>query len=139
MLLKTVNGGRLDIVDPCSYPVWVSMRYHEAGIGLYEMPAEGFASDAPYDECWIYNVLQHVESPRDVLETAKRHARILRVFEWLDTPPSPGHPHMLLAPQLDIWINGVNLDGDDRGGKGKTERVDLNGAVGHCYYGVFGV
>jgi hypothetical protein len=82
MLLKTVDPGRLTVVDPCPYPPWVAARYTEAGIEYFQEPAETFVSTPTrgrnnvelydYDEVWIYNVLQHVEDPAACIATARR-------------------------------------------------------------------
>ena len=129
MLLKTVNGGALTVVDPCPYPEWVGARYEAAGIVRYEQCAEGFDRDGGYDEAWLYNVLQHVESPRAVVETARRCARVVRVFEWVETETNVGHPHSLHASDLNDWL----------GGTGTVGMVNENGAVGLAYWGVFPV
>ena len=128
MLLKTVNGSTRVVVDPCSFPVWVGTRYAFSGITHLRESAEEFRTTERFDECWIYNVLQHVVDPQRVIETATRYASVLRIFEWIDMPPAEGHPHTLKAHLLDEWIGG---------GHGKTQWVDLNGATGTCYTGTF--
>lgn len=125
MLLKTCNGGKRTVVDPGTYPDWIVGRYAAAGIEYVRQPAEHFVGGG-YDECWIYNVLQHVQSPAHVIGSA-RAARLVRVFEWIDLPPYEGHLHELKALDLDFWLDGT----------GTTEWVKENGADGLAYYGVF--
>jgi len=127
MLLKTVNGGALTVVDPCSYPEWVGERYEAAGITLFVEEAEGFDKDGGYDECLIYNCLQHVVDPEQVIATARRCASRLRIFEWIETETNVGHPHCLHADDLNRWV----------GGTGTVGMVNENGAVGLAYWGVF--
>lgn len=127
MLLKTKGGGRMTVVDPCEYPRWVAERYATHAIEYRVTPAEDFHAPAWYDECWIYNVLQHVRDPLGVIDTARRHARTLRIFDWVETPASEGHPHTLHAAELDEWL----------GGQGFVEQMNENGCVGPAYYGVF--
>lgn len=127
MLLKTVNGDLKTVVDPCYYPSWVADRYDVARIEYVVSPAEGWSNHTEYDECWIYNVLQHVQDPQAVLDTARRHAPVLRLFEWVDVPVCPGHPHTLRAWQLDEWLNA----------EGTVEQMNENGCVGNAYYGEF--
>ncbi len=127
LLLKCLNLHRPLVLDPCLYPEWVYDRYHAAGIGYDVKPAEGWNADGDYDEAWCYNVLQHTIDPHEVIATAKRNARALRIFEWLETEPCEGHPHTLHADELNEWIGGV----------GTVEHVNENGAVGLAYYGVF--
>ena len=130
MLLKTKGGGRLTVVDPCEYPSWVAERYAIHGIDYHVAPAETFQAPRWFDECWIYNVLQHVEDPRAVIETARRCAGVLRIFDWLETAPSAGHPHTLHAIELDAWISGGQQIG-------QIEQMNENGCVGAAYYGAF--
>jgi 2-polyprenyl-3-methyl-5-hydroxy-6-metoxy-1,4-benzoquinol methylase len=128
MLLKTVNGNRLTVVDPCKYPEWVFMRYDDCGIEYGRCYAEDFDTTARYDEAWIYNVLQHVRDPERIIKNAFRLAKVIRIFEWIDIPPHLGHPHELSEIDLDIWLKG----------KGKTEiMTGENSCVGRAYYGVF--
>lgn len=129
LLLKTVDGGWRTVVDPCPYPEWVEARYEAAGIRYVRTEAEtaDVPSMAKFDECWIYNVLQHVVDPKAVIETARRYASTLRIFEWVEMEPCEGHPHKLHAYELDAWIVGT----------GSTEYVNENGAVGLAYYGEF--
>lgn len=104
MLLKTVDGGSLLVLDPCDYPLWVYDRYHERGIATLAMPAEDYDCLHAFDEAWLYNVLQHVQDPERVIDVARRCAKIIRIFEWVDIPAYPGHPHELKAADLDRWL-----------------------------------
>ncbi len=125
LLLKCVNVDGV-VVDSCEYPCWIYARYDEAKIGMSSVPAESFLSIG-FDEAWIYNCAQHVQDPEKVFAVARRCAEIVRVFEWIDIPESPGHPHMLTEDKLNEWL----------GGFGKVETINENTAVGRCYYGVF--
>lgn len=127
MLLKTINTHWLTVVDPGDYPRWVAERYGSAAIDYVREPAEEYRTNAVYDECWIYNVLQHVIDPGKVLENAQKYARLLRIFEWTNVPPCPGHPHMLEREWLDETL----------GGKGSVDLLNENGCHGIAYYGVF--
>lgn len=129
LLLKCQNLGSGMVVDPCLYPTWVGTRYDEAGIDYLQAPAENLAHLGEFSEAWCYNVLQHVLEPEAVIATARRHASVFRIFEWLETPPCEGHPHTLHAADLNEWI----------GGDGTVEHVNENGAVGLAYFGVFDV
>jgi hypothetical protein len=116
------------VVDPCEYPDWVYERYEEAGITWTQQTGE----DALFpcrDEAWIYNCLQHVQDPAKVIANTRRSAKLMRIFEWINTGTSPGHPHNLTADLLDQWL----------GGEGKVETINdrERGLVGTCYYGVF--
>jgi hypothetical protein len=127
ILLKTINGGTRALLDPCKYPEWVLTRYSAAGVYQFREAAEGYTVFSDFDEVWIYNVLQHVQDPEAVIETAWRHADVIRLFEWIDQPPTIGHPHELKAEALDSWL----------GGRGTIEQMNENGCCGPAYYGVF--
>lgn len=136
MLLKTVNFNRGTVIDPCDYPKWTLDRYAIHKIDFYKIPGEELAENIftitgeprfVYDEIWIYNVLQHTIDPELIIASAKKHAEIIRLFEWVDEPISIGHPQLLTEQLLNKWLGGV----------GKTENINENGCHGRCYYGVF--
>jgi hypothetical protein len=63
-----------------------------------------------------------------VVANALQAGRIVRVFEWINTALTPGHPHAFTAAQLDALL----------GGEGKTETLNGEGTcIGDCYYGIF--
>lgn len=125
LLLKAANG-KMTVIDPCDYPEWVADRYAAAGIVFHRMRGEDI-SEGQFDEAWIYNVLQHVNDPAAVAENARRIARVVRVFEWISVPQSPGHPHVLTQQNLERWF----------GGHGDVVQLNENGCVGTCWVGVF--
>jgi hypothetical protein len=128
LLLKCRNAGQAIVVDPCPYPAWVAERYLEAGIDFLHVPAEAYLSVAPMvDEIWIYNVLQHVEDPEFIVRMALERAKTLRIFEWLDIPPHPGHPQQLRQELLEGWLRM----------SGNTGFLNEGGAVGSAFWGVF--
>lgn len=127
-LLKTINGGDLMVVDPQPLSPWLLARYGALGIEYREQPAEELSLlSARFDECWVYNVLQHVQDPAQVLKVARGSARLVRLFEWIDSPPHLGHPHQLSA----FWLREQLGDG------GQVELMAENGCNGYAFYGVF--
>jgi SAM-dependent methyltransferase len=112
MLLKFVNVGRRIVVDPCQYPNWVYDRYEAAGVEWMVTAGEvlhrlhrgnlDVERDA-IDVALVYNVLQHVRDPEVVVRNARRLSTRLRMFEWIDIPPHPGHPHCLTQANLERW------------------------------------
>lgn len=122
LLLKCVNGGLTVVVDPCEYPDWVYDRYEAHGVEVCVQPAEEFYDPAGFDEVWIYNVLQHVIDPQKVLDVAAEQSDCFRVFEWLNVPTSPGHPHTLT---LEDFPSGLAMG-----------YVNEDGAVGFACFGV---
>jgi hypothetical protein len=111
---------RYDVLDPADYsaigPVvtnngFVSTRFAE--------PAEWFkVDDGAYDECWGYNVLQHVIDPAAVMATAKKAARVVRWLDWTHTPIHQIHPHSIgpdwLRAQFDGWRITFDTEGTVR-------------------------
>jgi len=100
MLLKTTNYAKgSTVIDPLMdrYPQWVRDRYESKGIKCLKGTGETLIDviDDSYDEVWMYNVLQHTEDPKLIIENMKKVSPRLRIFEWIDIPPHPGHPHML--------------------------------------------
>lgn len=129
ILLKTVNGRRRTVVDPCRFPRWVQRRYAAADIRFVEQPAEEYENAQRFDEAWIYNVLQHVIDPAEVIKTARSCANRIRIFEWIEKETNVGHPHTLYAHDLNQWLGGV----------GSVGVVNENGCYGLAYWGVFDV
>ena len=129
LLLKCVNRGGCAVVDPGRFPSWVGQRYEECGVMYWngkgeEMDVEGMAH---FDEAWIYNTLQHVNDPAKVIANAQAISDIIRIFEWVDLEPYPGHPHLLTKELLEGWL----------GAPGFVSQLNENGAVGTSFYGVF--
>lgn len=127
LLLKCTNLTRGVVVDPCKYPQWIADRYQSVGIEYQRVKAEEFITNAVFDLCLIYNVLQHVVDPAKVINTCRQISKVIRIFEWLDIHQSPGHPHVLRENDLNNWL----------GGRGKVEVLTQPTLNGRCYYGVF--
>ena len=128
MLLKITKNEVKDskVYDPSTYPDWTMKRYQDHGIEYVKKVGEEI-NETGYDEVWIYNCLQHTEDPEKIIQNAKRAGKVLRIFEWVDTPPELGHPQSLNQDNLEKWI----------GQKGNVAFINENGAIGKCFYGVF--
>lgn len=136
ILLKCINASRRVVIDPCSFPNWVAERYKQAGIEYFKYTGEEYRDSssqfalAHFDECWIYNVLQHVKDPEQIIKNAKHSAATIRIFEWVDTPISSGHPNSLTTTTLRKWL------GDN--GEWTTEYMNgENDCWGNSFYGKF--
>jgi len=124
LLLRCFNFSRAVVVDPCDYPEWVAERYKQANIEYIKERAEVVELDGKFDEVWIYNVLQHVQDPGEVIKAARKYGKKIRVFECLEIGVHKGHPHNLMKEALDVAF-------------GKEGLVD-NRSPGQIYYfGVF--
>ena len=126
MLLKCRDLGAGMVIDPIRYPDWVYRRYDAKGIQYLQMDGEAVYFSG-FDEVWIYNVLQHCIDPATVIRNARAAAPVLRIFEWLDFPPHPGHPHMLTESAMNEWC----------GGRGTVKHLAERGCYGNSYAGVF--
>jgi 2-polyprenyl-3-methyl-5-hydroxy-6-metoxy-1,4-benzoquinol methylase len=127
LLLKTWDLGAGKVVDPSRYPEWTLERYKCKGINVDVANAESITDIEEWDEVWIYNVLQHVQDPKLIIENARRAGKLIRIFEWIDIAPHEGHPHELKQELLEEWL----------GLKGTVEYIDEKGCTGMCFYGVF--
>lgn len=106
MLLKA-HARFAVVVDPCEYPAWVTHRYDAHNVRLIRRPAEDQLpeyEDNAFDEAWCYNVLAHTYDPELVCRQMARIARVVRIFEWVNEAPHPGHPHELDADLLTAWL-----------------------------------
>jgi len=126
LLLKCVNVTGM-VIDPCGFPEWTYNRYREAGILYRREHGEDWLLSDQSDEAWIYNVLQHTDDPEKVIVNMRRASKLIRIFEWIDTPTNIGHPHTLTEEKLNEWL----------GGEGKVEVIKEGGCNGKAYYGVF--
>jgi len=126
MLLKCVNLKEGCVVDPLHYPAWTYSRYETKGIRWQIERGEDFV-ETGFDECWIYNCLQHVDCPATIIRNALQAAPILRLFEWVDIPPYAGHPHELTQDKLDLWI----------GQFGHVVELSESGCYGRAYHNVY--
>lgn len=130
LLLKYKNRGMCSVVDPLVVPDWVQMRYEENDIEFLNFKAEDVDIDllgGTYDEAWIYNCLQHTDSPKTVAKLALNTSKIVRVFEWVETGTADGPIHNLTEKKLNEWF----------GGQGKVLNLNENGCRGLAYFGVF--
>lgn len=134
LLLKTHNRGRCVVADPCEYPDWIKIRYDVANVEYVQAEGEEldtvFEPGTLFDEAWIYNVLQHTHDPEKIVTNARKLARTVRLFEWIDIPPMQGHPQELKAFKLATWLGDYGKVEDFRP---KPE----NGCDQVAFYGVF--
>ena len=128
MLLKYRNHKESVVADPLmdKFPEWVRMRYKESGLTSLAIKGEEL-NLTEFDECWSYNVGQHTQEVEKYFRNLLKAAKIVRIFEWVETGTSEGHLHNLHEKDLNKWLGGI----------GKVEKINDGGAHGLCYYGVF--
>jgi hypothetical protein len=125
MLLKSKGLGRALVVDPLQYPQWTYARYEAHGVECLVMRGEDVVEEG-FDECWIYNCLQHTDDPALIIRNALRAAKVLRIFEWVDIEPHDGHPQMITKKMLDEAI----------GREGRLVHLAEAGCFGLAYFNI---
>jgi hypothetical protein len=131
MLLKCKNLKYGKVVDPIEYPTWTKDRYTSHNIEVIVDSGEN-VNEKNWDEVWIYNCLQHVEDPNRIIQNALKAGKILRIFEWINLPPHPGHPHELTSSFFYNILKNVakvKISG--------SVPLAENGCYGTAFYGVF--
>jgi hypothetical protein len=132
-LLKMENLGLPSLVaDPGAYPPWVQARYEAARIGYERVIGENLIVSGAFDHfdlALIYNCLQHCEDPAKVVANAITAAGVsgLRMFEWIDIEPHPGHPHMLTQAKLEEWTGRKGVVKEFQGENGCFGRAWILG------------
>jgi len=125
LLLKCEGFKKAKVIDPIDFPNWVWARYASAGIDFEQNRGENIKEEG-WDEVWLYNVLPHTENPELIIQNARKAGKLIRIFEWVNTRKSAGHPASFSPQQLDKWL----------GGKGKVELFSHQ-IRGQAYYGIF--
>lgn len=104
-------------LDPIDYD-YLEAGYTSRGIRRLKIPGEQLSLEhGQFDEAWLYNVLQHVIDPVQILHNAISVSRRARIFEWTNTPVYQGHPHTLTAELLSApfaqngWVPELTLTG----------------------------
>lgn len=87
-------------LDPLRFLDEDEERYAERGIARVYEAAEDWSGDGAFDEVWIYNCLQHVRDPEEILRRAMRWAPVVRLWEWVDHGTDVMHLHTLTAAGL---------------------------------------
>jgi len=77
------------------FPDYVKERLIDNGVETLSIPFEKYSVKTKFDEVWFFNVLTHVIDPKLQLETAKKVAKTIRIFEPIDTAINNEHPHSL--------------------------------------------
>jgi len=112
LLLKGVNLVGT-VVDPCDYPQWVKDRYTAVGIGFIQKKAEDF-KNGHWDVGLLYNCLQHTEDPEKIVKNMRKICDLIYIHEWLDTPKTDGHIQTITEEDLNSWLDGRVMIGEER-------------------------
>ena len=74
--------------------------FESDGIEVLQVRGEDVDS-TPFDEVWLYNVLQHVQNYKKVIEKCFECGRLIRVFEWVYTGIDGAHLNTFTPEQYD--------------------------------------
>lgn len=118
LLLKS-KAKRMVVLDPADYPNWTKVRYKECGVELIQQKAEDADFKEPFDIGLMYNLLQHVELPEEIIKRARQICKKIYFFDWLGIGGTEGHPNILNEKDLNEWF----------GSKGTVD--------GSAYFGIF--
>lgn len=118
LLLKTGKLTRKVMADPCPYPEWVYERYARCDIEYFRLPGENLigplARDS-FDEVWMYNVLQHVHDPTEILGNIVallKPGGVFRIFDWVESEINDAHPHSFDPEELEYNIYAFGFHGE---------------------------
>jgi SAM-dependent methyltransferase len=120
MLLRAKHGPSVG-VDPLKVSNETQLKYAANNIEFKNVKAEDYVPNRHFDEVWIYNCLQHTDSPSKILQTAALSSEAVRIFEWINMGVCPGHPQNLTDAlfksffpadkwNLVIWNTGILHD-----------------------------
>lgn len=96
VLMCKGNFGRAVVVEPLidRYPLFIRELYKknnvEVIVNAYELEEPGY-----FDETWLFNVLQHVICPEEILKKASKASSTIRVFEPIGWGTNIEHPHFI--------------------------------------------
>lgn len=99
------------VVDPLPSDVLIGIC-EKTGLELINIPFESaaFAEDQGGTvEVWLFNLLQHVEDPKTVVDAAKKIAHRIRFFEPINEPITDYHLHTFTLEDYQSWFGQINL------------------------------
>ena len=108
LLLRSKNFERAVGVEPLFYSDKVDDEYSKRNVELLRIPAEDINVDSigNFDEVWMYNCLQHVMSPSEIIDKIQKIGNKIRIFEWINIEAHEVHPHMLTE---EFFVKELNL------------------------------
>ena len=92
---KTMSDGV--VIDPVNIPPYAKQRYEHFGINFINDKAENVGKYynvySYFDECIIYNCLQHVEDPIKILDNVCKISKKIRISEPINVETDSLHLH----------------------------------------------
>lgn len=84
------------VIDPVKISEHQKLRYEYFGVRFIQDMAENitkYYSENYFDECFIYNCLQHVEDPIRILDGITKVSKKIRIAEPIHIPTDKCHLH----------------------------------------------
>ena len=104
-------------IGPADFPALAYVEHLQGSLIIEPMPSDYLkrfnipiitepAETAIYeaDEVWLFNVLQHVINPGEIVERAKKQAKMIRFFEPINTAINDAHPWSLTMGMFKEWF-----------------------------------
>lgn len=97
------------VIDPLLISEHQRLRYDYYGIKFIQDQAENidqyYSENGYFDECFIYNCLQHVLDPVKILDKATLVSKRIRIAEPLNIPTDHMHLHMFNKQYFDNYFS----------------------------------
>ena len=127
-LLFCQNYAKSYVLEPTDYP---EADYLYAGKNLEVVRKIAEEWEFPkVDEVWLFNLLQHVKDPDELIMRCKNAAKVIRFFEPLDLPTNLEHPFSFSMDDFKGYFGDCIKEYPET-----TEAKYFHGA--RCAYGVW--
>ena len=101
------------VVEPLyhKFPDHIKEEFVAQKIQVNETPMEHTSyKENEFDEVWCFNLLQHVIDPAETLRKCLHAGKVFRVFEPIDYPIEPSHPHAFTAEWFREQLPGHTIN-----------------------------
>jgi len=112
-LQRCAHGEGCRGVDPLAVSPETLQRYVDTDVEFLNVKAEEMPVDKQFDEIWMYNTLQHTDSPPEIFKRLLACTKVgsaVRIFEWIDLGVCPGHPQNLTEAMFAEVFGGDDFE-----------------------------
>jgi hypothetical protein len=124
------NYGKSYIIEPIVFEDTAKYYEDKPNLTFIREPAEK-CEFPKADEVWLFNLLQHVIDPLEIINRCKKNAKVVRFFEAINTGTNEIHP---FAFSYDFFCDQFGKD-VTKFYKGGTGGEEFHGS--DCAYGVW--
>jgi ubiquinone/menaquinone biosynthesis C-methylase UbiE len=123
------------VIDPLIITEHQKLRYDYYGIEFIQDQSENidqyYSERGYFDECFIYNCLQHVVDPIEILDKVTSISKRIRIAEPLNIPTDSMHLHMFTKEYFDNYFSESKFE---------VHQVNVE-RIGSChhYVGLFSI